>query len=165
MPLPQPGLLNQAAVYGIFGSVESLCRELGVFETVNQHEPKSPPTAGMACAVWVNAIVPLTKRSGLNFTDGSINLRIRVYTPFASQPYDAIDPNVLTSVCDLLAALSGDFTFNGQWNVRCIDLMGGEGSGEKLDATAGYLELDRKVFRIMTIRCPVIVNNMWGQAP
>jgi hypothetical protein len=151
---------NEAAVNAILDRVVSASMTLGVFDTVNQHEPKQSPGSGFTCAVWVDSIRPI-RRSSVDAISGVLSLRIRAYTPFQQQPFDQIDPQIITAVSTLIGAFSADFDFGQLVNVRCIDIMGGEGSGEMLDARAGYLEIDRRMYRIMTIRLPVIVNDMW----
>lgn len=163
-----PPSFNEAAVHDVFGAVESYCRQMGRFDSVNTHEPTNAPQQGLTCAIWVDGIVPIN-RSGLAATSGSLNLRIRIYMPFREQPADMIDPEVLTAVTELMGAFIGGFTFSSvtqiQDNIRGVDVRGGEGSGERLDARAGYLEMDRKIYRVMTIRLPVIINDMWTEAP
>jgi hypothetical protein len=154
---------NEAAVLDVFGQVESMCLAIGRFESVNKNEPKSAPSSGITCAVWVDSIKPI-RRSGLAATSGALNLRIRLYLPFLQQPYDMIDPSVVVAVSELLGAFTGDYDFSpNSDSVRGVDILGGEGSGELLDARAGYLEMDKKVYRIMTIRLPIIINDMWTQ--
>jgi hypothetical protein len=60
-----------------------------------------------------------------------------------------------------MAAYNGDFTLGGL--VECVDLLGM--TGQRLEARAGYLEQDRKIYRVMTITLPVIVAEAWEQAP
>jgi hypothetical protein len=158
---------NEQIITDIISTVESLVAQTGRFEIVKKNEPVSAPTAGLMAAIWIDTIVPL-RRSAINATSVAFNLRIRAYMPFRAQPYDIIDTEVLAGVAEIMAALSGDLKFSQTERIddmiRCIDLLGGEGSGEKLDARAGYLELDRKIYRIMTIRCPIIVNDAFQQA-
>jgi hypothetical protein len=58
-----------------------------------------------------------------------------------------------------MAAYSGDFELGG--NVRNVDLLGQASEG--LTAQAGYLEQDGKLYRVMTINLPLIVNDVWNQ--
>lgn len=157
---------NEAAVKDVFGAVESYCRSMGRFESVNTHEPTNAPQQGLTCAVWIDSIVPIL-RSGLNSASGSLNFRIRIYIPFRQQPLDAIDADVMTAVSELMGAFIGGFTFSSvtqiQDQIRGVDILGGEGSGERLDARAGYLEMDRKIYRVMTIRLPIVINDMWTE--
>lgn len=154
---------NEAAVNTILDQVVSACMNTGRFENVNLHEPKQSPGSGLQCAVWVDSIFPV-RSSSLIAVSGALRLRIRIYIPFVQQPYDMIDPSVLSAVTDLISIFSGNFDFGQAAQTRAIDIFGGEGSGEKLSAQAGYLEMDRKVFRIMTVQLPIVINDMWQEA-
>jgi hypothetical protein len=44
-----------------------------------------------------------------------------------------------------------------------VDLLGQFGT--PLSAQAGYVNQDGRLFRIMTITLPLVVNDVWGQAP
>lgn len=149
---------NEAAIATIFDKVVSYAASSGYFDSVLGHEPKNAPGTGVSASVWVQSIKPITS-SGLAVTSGVLLLNVRVYTNFASQPYDAIDPNVLAATSYLIGQYSGDFDFGGQSDVRAVDLIGI--TGTPLSAVAGYIEMDRKMMRIMTITVPVIVNDMW----
>jgi hypothetical protein len=149
---------NDAAVATIFDKVISYCMKTGRFDSVNGHEPKSAPASGLTCAVWVQAIRPVTS-SGLASTSGLVTLHARVYQNFISRPFDAIDPKVLSAVADIMKVLSGDLDLGGE--ARAVDLLGM--TGESLSAQAGYIDIDRKVYRVMTINVPIIINDMFDQ--
>jgi hypothetical protein len=151
---------NEAAINSVFDQVVSLALQLGRFEQVNQHEPKNAPANGITCAVWVDDLVPIS-RSSLDAISGALILMVRIYTPFQQQPYDMIDPSVITAVSELMGAFAGDFDFGNVADVRCVDILGGEGSGQKMRAKAGYLEISRNLYRVMTLTLPIIVNDMW----
>ena len=148
-------------VDGITSSVQSHAQTLGLFEQVTLHEPKAKPQAGMTCAIWPQDIGPATGSSGLVSTSVLMVMNVRLYTPMLQEPYDAIDPDMLKAVSALLGAYSGAFTLEGQ--IREVDLLGEFGT--PLSAQAGYVNQDGRLFRIMTIRLPLVVNDVWGQAP
>ncbi len=152
---------NDAAIMTVFDKVVSYALSSGRFDNVNQHEPKVSPGTGVLCSVWMQLIKPL-RTSGMNATSGLLVLQARIYMNFRSEPYDMIDPNVMSAVCDVMSALSSDFNFGGAANVRAIDLLGS--SGTSLSAQAGYIEIDRVMFRVMTIVIPIIINDMFIQA-
>lgn len=131
----------------------------GLFERVNGHEPKNAPGNGLTAAVWVQTID--STRSGLASTSALLVLNVRIYKPMLAEPQDAIDPNVAAAVDALMTAYSGDFQLGDQ--VRNVDLLGQTGTG--LSAQAGYIEQDHKLYRVMTITLPVIVNDVWEQVP
>lgn len=154
---------NDRAVNTVFDKIVSYAMASGRFEHVNQHEPKSAPGTGIYCSVWIQRIRPLGGRggSGLAATSGALDLSARIYQNFVSQPFDMIDPLVTAAVSDLMGALSGDFDFGGDIDVRSVDLLGYAGTA--MSAEAGYIEIDRRHFRVMTLTIPVILNDMWVQ--
>lgn len=150
---------DQAAVQALFDRAQSVALGLGVFETVNTHEPLSAPGNGIRAAMWVDTIAPAPRGSGLAATSGIVTLLLRCYANALQQEPDAIDPNLLTAVSTVLGAYSGSFTLGG--TVRDIDLLGMY--GRSLSAQAGYITQDSKIYRIFTITLPVIVNDLWVQ--
>lgn len=150
---------DQAAVNTLFDKVVSHAMSLGIFETVNAHEPKSKPGSGLRCAIWVQSILPVGRASGLSSTSGIVTLNARLYSSFLQQPLDSIDPDLLTATTTLLGAYTGDFDLGG--SARNIDLLGMYGAS--MGAVAGYLNIDSQVFRIMTITLPVVVDDLWTQ--
>jgi hypothetical protein len=131
---------------------------LGVFESVNTHEPKNSPGNGLTCAVWASTVEP-AMTSGLDSTSVVVTLNVRLYTSMLTQPPDIIDPNLVSALDVLMAAYVGDFTLGGA--VRQVDVRGAEGA--KLAARAGYLDIDRKLYRVITINLPMIVNDLWEE--
>lgn len=150
---------DQAAVESLFDHVQSAALALGVFETVNTHEPLSAPGNGVRAALWVDSIAPAPRGSGLSATSGIVTLLLRCYANAIQQEPDAIDPNLLSAVSALLGQFSGEFTFGG--TVREVDLLGMY--GRALSAQAGYITQDSKVYRIFTVTVPVVVNDLWTQ--
>ena len=150
---------DAAAVDGLFNKVVSYVQATGLFDRVNQFEPKSAPGSGLSAAVWVQSIDPVNS-SGLAATSGRVLLNVRVYTNMLSEPPDAIDPGVLTAVTTLMGTFSGDLSLGS--TVRNIDLLGE--TGESLSAKAGYVTIDTVLYRIMELSVPVLINDMFAQA-
>ncbi|NUR94574.1 MAG: hypothetical protein HOV67_04855, partial [Kribbellaceae bacterium] len=50
----------------------------GYFDSVNGHEPLSPPTSGVTAAVWTEQIGPARGGSGLNSTSARLALFVRL---------------------------------------------------------------------------------------
>jgi hypothetical protein len=147
-------------VLGILDGVESHANASGWFERVNGSEPKSAPTTGgLTAAAWVDSVTPVNS-SGLASTTARVLVMVRLYSPL-SEPEDAIDRNLMAAMSDLYAAYCGDFTLGGK--VRQIDIRGAHGVA--LSARAGYLEQDSATFRVFTISVPLIVNDLWEEAP
>jgi len=147
-----------AAVRALYDQLVSHALHLGLFENVAGHEPKSAPGNGLWCAIWVQRIAP-ARSSGLSATSGVVELRARIGASFMQKPEDAIDPNITTAACTLMGEYSGNFTFGG--TVRAVDLLGM--AGTSLSAQAGYITIDNRLFRVMEVTVPVIVNDMFAQ--
>lgn len=134
---------------------------LGVFDRAEGHEPKSAPGAGVSYAVWLDAIDPLPAASGLAAVSGRIGFRGRVYLSDNLKSEDLIDPRIGTATGVLFAAYSAAFTLGGA--IRNIDLLGEH--GPPLAAQAAWMEQDTKVYRVMEITIPLIVNDLWDEVP
>lgn len=146
-------------ITGILDTVVSHAMASGHFERVNQHEPENAPGHGLTAAVWVDRLT--TASSGLEQVSVRLVFNVRVYSSMQSDPPDAIDPNMLAAVDALCAAYAGDFTLDGK--TRAVDIFGSNGPG--LDVRAGYITQDGALYRVMTISLPVIVNDLWTEAP
>ena len=145
----------------ILAAVESHALALGHFDRVNRHEPKSAPGNGLTAAIWVQNLRPVAAASGLTSTSARLELSVRVQMGMLAEPQDEIDTRILVAVDALMAAYSGDFELGGQ--IRNVDLLGA--LGDPLAADAGYLEQDSKLYRVVVISLPIIVNDLYVQAP
>lgn len=152
---------NDAAINSVLDKIVSYALVSGRFDAVNQHEPKSAPGNQVTFAVWVQSIKPMPRASGLSATSGVILYTGRIYQNFRSQPFDMIDPTVTAACTDMMGTLSGDFNFGGVGGVRSLDLLGMY--GPSLSAAAGYVEIDKTVYRVMTLQIPIIINDMFLQ--
>lgn len=148
---------SQSAVNQLFSSVQSSLMTLGLFESVNAHEPKSAPQNGLNAALWVDSITPVGRASGIAATSGVVLFNIRIYSSTFALPYDNIDPSLTSAAMTVLNAYSGSFTFGE--TVRDIDLLGMYGT--PMGARAGYINLDNKMYRIFTITMPVVIDDLW----
>jgi len=132
---------------------------LGVAETFTSHEPKSAPGQGVTAATWFENIGPV-KSSGLNTTSGRVEFTVRLYSPMIGEPQDAIDPDLLAATSAVIAALSSDFTLAA--SVRHVDLLGSDGT--PLSAVSGYVNQDGRLYRVVDITVPLIVNDIWSHS-
>lgn len=142
----------------IVNALVSYSKTLGVFEKVNGHEPKNAPSKGVSTAIWVQRIEPA--KSGLASTSCRFVVNQRLYINMLKDPQDAIDEELMDVVDLLFVKYSENFKLQLD-NVRSIDLLGSAGQG--LSAEAGYMSQDGKMFRVMTLTIPVIVNDAWEQ--
>jgi hypothetical protein len=141
----------------ILDKVVSHALALGTFAKVNTHEYKAAPGKGLFCEIWAETIAPA--RSGLDVTSAVLTLNIRIRSDMIAEPQDGIDPAILDAVDELMDAYTGDFQLGG--TSRNIDLLAGSTPG--LRADAGYLDHGGKLFRIVTITMPIIINDVWNQ--
>jgi hypothetical protein len=145
-------------IRGLISALTSHAQSIGVFDSVNGHEPKGSPGGGLSCSIWVQEVEPI-ESSGLASTSVRCTFMVRLYRSFAAQPEDSIDPDMVEALDVLMSAYAGDFTLGGL--IRSIDIHGSE--GEPLRAQAGYLEVDRTIFRIIDITVGALVNDVWEQ--
>lgn len=151
--------LTAAAIDAILDQVVSRACEVWDFSRVQAHEPKSAPGVGLTLATFVQQFQPIALASGLDATSARMELVVRLYRPFVSQPEDLIDPDLAKAATAICLAYSGDFDLGGQ--VRDVDLLGQFGVG--LGWRAGYQTIDRTVYRIVDITVPLILNDVFPQ--
>jgi hypothetical protein len=146
------------AIDAIIDAVASHASATGWFDRFNGHEPKNAPGNGLTGAVWLEGVRPVAS-SGLASSSALLVLNVRLYTSMLQEPQDRIDPTMVKALSDLYAAYAGDYTLGGL--VRHVDLRGADGI--PLSAKAGYLNQDQRMFRIITITLPVVVNDAWDE--
>ena len=134
---------------------------IGIFDVVAGHEPKNAPGNGLAFSLHWAGARPHPRQSGLASTTVVVTWVARVWLNMLTEPQDDIDPLVLDATDRLCAAYSGDFTLGG--TVRDVDLLGQ--AGTPLSAQGGYLKIDSATYRTSDITLPLIVNDVWTQAP
>jgi hypothetical protein len=147
-------------VASIFDGLTSHAMSLGLFETVNQHEPKAPPATGVSVSIWLDSITPV-RSSGLDSVSVAVVFNIRLYTSAESSPLDSVDPDLLSAVDTLCAAYVGDFTLDGA--VRNVDIFSTATDSQGLSARFGYLAVADNFYRMATIVLPVVVNDVWTE--
>jgi hypothetical protein len=145
----------------IVSQLTSHAKKTGLFTSVNTHEPKSAPANGLTCCIWAETIGPVKGGSGLDITSAYVVMSVRIYMSMLQQPYDAIDPKMIQAVDKMMSEYSGSFTLGG--NVRAVDLFGMYGTS--LSSRAGYINQDGKMYRIVTISLPLIINDTWTESP
>jgi hypothetical protein len=143
----------------IIDLIASHAMRLGVFDVVQKHEPKSAPNTGLQYAVYIASIEPVAAASGMASTAARLELTGRIYRNFITEPEDEIDPDLAKTLDLLMAAYIGNFDLDAL--ARNIDIFGAH--GQKLSGRAGYLRIDSKIFRVMDIVIPIIVNDAWEQ--
>lgn len=142
-------------------ALRSRALSLGVFEAVNGHEPLSAPTVtGLTAAIWVQTIEP-ARTSGLNVTSAVFTYNVRGYSRMVTEPLDAIDPNLTNAMAQIYVSLLQGFTLGGI--AMTVDVRGS--MGRTMRTEAGYLVQDDSTLRVLTMNVPIIVNDLWTEAP
>lgn len=147
------------SVNPIMDAIVSHALTLGPFESVNKHEPKGFVSHGYAAALWVQSIMPLKGEGGLNTTTVRAEFTFRIYGNMLQEPADEIDPEISDAAELVMSTLTNDFELGA--SVRQIDLLGAYGT--PLSSRAGYIVLSGKLYRVMDVTIPVIVDNVWEQ--
>lgn len=147
------------AVSDIYAQVVSHAKRLGVFNQVLTHEPKGAPGDGITCAIWLGSLEPIPLVSGLAVTSLRLELSIRIYENFKSQPEDEIDKRLLDATSKLMEAYTGDFQLGG--TVMDVDLLGAHGT--PLEALGGYLLQDSTQYRVVVMTLPIIIADVYTQ--
>lgn len=145
-------------IAGLMDKIVSHPMTLGLLEAVSTHEPKSAPGKGKTAAIFLQALEPI-QSSGLAATSGRVEFRCRIYQNMTADPQDFIDPDMLDVCQQIMNAFSGDFDLGA--TVRMVDLLGAY--GKPMSALAAYIPQDGKLYRILDVVLPIIVNDIWDQ--
>lgn len=144
----------------ILNTLISFTARLGIFQSIMGHEPKSAPRNGISAALWLQTMAPAIGQSSLDSTSMRVAWYLRIYQNFLSKPEDAIDPKIMRAMAAVMEALSANFDLDLP-GVRAIDLLGM--TGPPMAAEAGYVPMDGKLFRCMTLTIPIIVDDVFVQ--
>lgn len=144
----------------IMDCVVSHAQSTGWFQTVTEHESKQSGTNSLTAGVWIERITPI-KSSGLNSASVRLELEMRLFGSTMTEPYGDIDSNLAKATSDLFTAYLGDFDLGGE--ARHIDIFGAH--GQPLEVRVGYMNTNGREFRVFQIRLPIIINDVWDEAP
>jgi len=144
---------------GVFDMVVTHAQALGIFEVVYPCEPKSAPPNGLSCAIYVGgptqqgfSVVPA--RSGLDVVAKRCVFTVRIHYPMLHEPVGEIEPTVLGATELLIDSYIGDFELDG--TAAFIDIFGMYGEG--ISGLPGYITIDNKIFRVMSVTLPVVLK-------
>lgn len=145
----------------IITEVRDHLNRLGVFEALApSHEPKNAPGQGPRVALWFAEQNPAPAASGLDSSGAIVVINIRLYQNMLAEPQDDIDPEMVEALDAVMRVLHADFTLGD--TVRNIDVFGAHGI--RLRSQAEYLQQDGRLYRVIDITVPLIVNDLWDQA-
>lgn len=145
----------------IMDAVVSHAQASGWFEQVTAHEPKNAPGKGVSCAVYFRRARCVRTRSGLDVTSACVEFTARIYTDMLMEPQDDIDPTAVSAMDALMGAYIGDFTLGEL--IAAVDVFGAHGGA--LQADAGYIPIDGRVYRSIDVNLPLLVDDLWEQIP
>lgn len=151
--------INSRQIFSVIGST---AMATGLFDSVIGHEPKSAPPLGQMAhyAYWLGPIRTI-QSSGLASVSVRLEVIGRVYINAFQEPADDIETDACNYVDKLMELYCGDFELGG--NARMIDIFGSE--GDPLLLTPGYIEQDKKQFRIVDVMIPILINDAWTESP
>lgn len=145
-------------VAALLSALVSHGKSLGRFVEVIDYEPKAAPQPrGITLAIWADPITPV-RAGGLAATTVSVQFAARLYRAMMADRQS--DLEILAALDALMGEYSGDFTLGDR--VRQVDLLGAYGAS--LAAVPGYIEHDHKMFRVVDLTLPLIVNDLWTQS-
>jgi hypothetical protein len=145
----------------LFNALVSHAKASGLFEQVLDFEPKTGPPRALSAAFWAGPLQPIPIASGLNSVTVRFLIHGRLYLMLGAQPEGQIETDMFDALDALMALYCAHFTLGGL--VKQIDLLGQHGI--PLKAEPGYLRFDKTWYRSATLSIPLIVNNLWTEAP
>jgi hypothetical protein len=154
---------NADAITALYDALQSNALTLGVFDSVDDHEPVNPPGKGLTAALMMGDLGPAPHGSGLASTSARLEFAIRIYGPRLKTPRSNVDRDLLAATVLLIGQYSADFELVNVPDglVRCIDLLGAY--GEPVNAKPGWLTQDGSPYRVQEITVPLILNDVWPQ--
>jgi len=152
----QTALVDHAAALGVFGSV-------------NGHEPRNAPSDAPALSLYAVGARPLPRGSGLAVVSVALDWAARVSVPAAVGDLDAVERLVSAAglaywaavVSDLDLAL-GAAQLPAGMSMWGLDVLGVHGQGTRMEL--GYLVPDATPLRVATVSLPIIVNDVLTEA-
>lgn len=146
----------------VLNGIVSVLEKVGSIDAgVVTGQGQNPPAQGVSATLWAGPIRTQPKRSGLNVVSIALEVNVRLTVPM-SQPPDAFETALLGAFGDVCNALVGGFTLGGE--VEQVDLLGAY-SGNGLRGDPGYVQFDGVKYRCITAVVPVVLDDVWGEAP
>lgn len=149
----------------IIAAVKGRLMAIGIFDTVNGHEPVSSPGLGQHASVYLGPIRP-TDRSGLSSTSLVMLIMVRIWISAQAQDRDDTEIKLASATSASYGALIAGFQLadaTGVPTACAIDIRGM--AGTRMESVPGYANFDGTEYRVQTITVPVLVENVWDEAP
>ena len=136
-------------------AVTSFLKVDGKFRTVTIGEPKSiTPLTSICVAVFMQSTA-ITKFYLNGGTEEVHVVMVRLYRDMLAEPTEDIETDLAKSVQRIVSDLLGDYDLGA--TIRNID--GAGGIGTNLGSAWGYTDLSGRMFRIVDITLPLIVDD------
>lgn len=153
------GLLERESVpFNLTNTLDRIVTYLqgdGGIRTAQAGEPKSPPTGvqGVFASVIMRStsIVALT----LNGTIEQHVILIRLYRDMLAEPQKSIEVDLATAAQRIQADIAGEYDLGA--SIRSVD-VGGE-YGEPMRTDWGYVTISDRMYRIVDISVPLLVDD------
>jgi hypothetical protein len=152
------------AVADITDALRTHASASGLFEYVAGHAILSAHDSGLAWWCYCERIQPWAARSGLATVSAVLTYRVMITMNTTTyQPQDDIDPLIVGAADALVRLYVGHFTLGGL--ISNVDILGA--AGRPMVAEAGWIVLGEggSRYRSMIITLPLIVNDLWDEAP
>jgi hypothetical protein len=156
------------AMAKVLPMVRGVPKRLGVFDTVDGHEPLNAPGRGLHCFSYAGPVRTVAAASSITSAAILVNFTVRIQTlaiAAKGQSNNDIDKNLLRATGVLFDAYIGHFRLTdhaGSKLVRCVDVFGAYGS-QGLTMVPGYLNSDGTIFRVGVINLPLLLNDEYDE--
>ena len=134
-------------------AISSYIQASGYVQKSTIGEPESPPTERLAASVYMGntAIVSLT----LNTTIEVHTVIVRFYMDMLREPTEQIEFKLAEVVSGIFNDLLGEYDLGA--TIRNIDAAGSHGTS--LGAVWGYTDVGGKMFRVVDLSIPLLVDD------
>ena len=136
-------------------AVETYLRKDGACGAVTIGEPKSPPGGGKyQAAVYMRS----TAVYGVTANGGTLEVHVvnvRLYKDMLAEPRENIETDLATALARIASDLIGEYDLGA--TVRNIDVAGAQGT--PMSSEWGYTSISEKMFRVIDLRVPLLVDD------
>jgi hypothetical protein len=138
-------------------AIETYVQKLGLFQTVQIGEPKSPPGQGIHAAIFMTSVSVNMVYAGGDTRENHV-VTVRVYKDMLAENYEPqqnLESDLASVLSKLMSNLLGDTDLES--TVMSIDAAGMDGSS--MNANFGYVDVGGSMYRIVDVTVPLIVNG------
>jgi len=138
-------------------AMETYCENLGLFQTVQIGEPKSPLGQGYHVAIFMASVSISAVYAGGDTRENHV-VTVRIYRDMLaeqSNPQLNLETDMASVLSKLIGNLLGDTDLES--TVMSIDAAGMDGGA--VTSTFGYADVGGTMYRIVDISIPMIVNG------